>query len=371
MRAFIRLVLVPCVGLMVGPAAVSAATPFDGPTLRHADVPLETPAARRLDVTLEAPAARRADVPSEDPAVRRAADALVLGQRDFDAAAASWSWHRGGDRPAPNTTGVIALGLVHAAATDGDGRTLSAARAWGDARLDDLFAWRDVFDPDVEALAALHALTGDARYRDGAREAFARRWSGAEGEEVVGRLLMVRHRRPELVGYDAALTIRAAVAVGELDFAAEIADALLAARDAWDRAPSLPEVDVVGLSTTGRASVLGALAALDDARSARGLGPRYGRVVDGLMVWLVAAQSPAGEWAQRNTQATAYAVRALAAVDSPMAREAAARGARWLGTTQLSDGHWASFNDGLPEPFVGDVVNEITAEVALALTAVR
>jgi hypothetical protein len=363
--------------LMAVPAGVHAAAP----------VGVSTPARLDASARLDAPVPARVQAADHDPAASfddpaaslgRAAAALTAGQRDFETAAASWSWRRGDARPAPNTGGVVALGLVHAfeeAAARGRARAipgaLDAARAWGEARLEDVAEWRSLYDPDVEALSALARFTGDARFSAGAKAAFERRWSGAKGDEVVGRLRLLRARRPELVGYDAALTVRAALSVGEVAFATEIADALLAARDTWDRAPALQGTDVHGLSTTGRASVLGALAAVDAARADAGEPARYAREIEALMVWLVAAQHAEGSWAQRNTQTTAYAVRALAALDSPMAREAAARGARWLGATQLSDGHWASFNDGLPEPFVGDVVHEVTAEVALALAAVR
>lgn len=292
-------------------------------------------------------------------AVSRAAGALAASQRDFPEAAgqATWPWQQDAARPAPNAAGLVALGLVRAWERTGSETARAAADAWARARLDDLAAWRPVYDPDIEALAALGRATGEAAYTEAAHKAFARRWGGATGAEALARIRIVRAKHPRLVGYDAALALRAASAAGEADFATDLARALLKDRAAWDLAD-----DPTGLGTTSRAAVLGALSTLD--RKA------FAAPIAELALRLVKAQGEDGSWASRNTQATAYAVAALGALPDGRAQTAAARGAKWLVATQLDDGAWATFNDGLPPPFVGEVVHEVTAEALLALAGV-
>lgn len=291
-----------------------------------------------------------------DPAVARAVSALARAQQDFAEIEASWSWRAGMKRPAPNTAGLVALGLIRAAARTPSQKARVAAISWGEARLSDHAAWRPLYDPDIEALVALAGLTGDSRYRATAVAAFDRRWGGASGEEALAKLDLQRRRQPSIVGFDTALTIRAAVAVEDIGFAHTLAGATLATKPAWSRPP---DRDPNGYSTTSKAAVLDALFVLDRRR--------YADAIGNLAADLVLGQHDEGSWSGRNTQATAYAVRALARLGGPSSELAVERGARWLTRTQLENGAWATFHDGLPEPFVGDVMHEVTAEVVLAL----
>jgi len=172
--------------------------------------------------------------------------------------------------------------------------------------------------------------------------------------EILGRLLMIRGESP-IVGYDAALAIRAAVAVGERAKAMEIADAAVAAVPRWGEGRQ----DATGFLTSARGALLEALALADPGR--------YRRPALDLIHHLVLSADSDGSWDRRTTQPTAYAVRGLSAWQEPAAQAAAERGRRWLRLTQLGDGTWSTYNDWLPEPFVGDRVPGVTAEAMLAL----
>ncbi|MDF1563940.1 MAG: hypothetical protein P1V51_12905 [Deltaproteobacteria bacterium] len=286
--------------------------------------------------------------------LERATAQLASAQRDAGDLEATWTWKRDGKTLAPNSAGLVALSLVRAWERSGSDAAREAALRWGDARVADLAEWRRLFDPDVEALAELGRVSGNHVYTDAARQLFERRWSGATAEEVVGRLVHVRERQQALIGYDLALVIRAARAVGEKDFAGELARQILARPVVWEA-----EAEGRGWATTSRAALLGALNGLPGKDLSRARGR--------LAADLVKAQEADGSWAHRNTQATAYAVEAL--TPRKEARSAVKKGRAWLTRTQLTDGSWAAYHDGLPEPFVGDVVHEVTAEVVLALAA--
>ncbi len=287
-------------------------------------------------------------------AIERASLRLVSAQQDTADVQATWTWKREGKTAAPNTAGVVALSLVRAWEKKGSKSAQAAALRWGDARIADLAAWRELYDPDAEALAELGRVSGKAAYSKAAGQVFDRRWAEATPEEALGRLLQVRKSTPSIVGYDVALVIRAAKAVGRVEFAAGLARKTLATPAVWKA-----EKEGKGWATTSRAAMLGALAGL----SGKDLAAARARLASSL----VKAQGADGSWATRNTQATAYSVSALASQKD--AAEAVARGRTWLTRTQLKDGSWAAFHDGLPEPFVGDVMHEVTAEVLLALAA--
>jgi hypothetical protein len=209
-----------------------------------------------------------------------------------------------------------------------------------------------LFDPDVEALGRVAALRQDPKLAALARDALNARYSGASAEEIVQRWLQVRPAA--LVGFDAATAIRAALAVGERGLAHGLAEAVLAASPRWGEGPG----DAAQLATS-RGALLEALAMLD--------ADHYHAGMRDLADHLLLTQSYDGTWATRNTQATAYAVLGLQAFGDEGALAAAAHGRKFLRATQLANGGWASFNDYTPEPFVGEVVHEVSAEALRAL----
>lgn len=286
-----------------------------------------------------------------------AAWALARAQGDYRGASgavpASWEWISGSGQAAPNSAGIVAVALAQSAEQCG-GR--EALRRFAAARAAQHRAGDFLFDADVEALAFAARLLGWPEYGSVAREAFDRRYGPATGEEIVGRLLMIRGELP-IAGYDAALAIRAALAVGERRRAIEIADAAVAAVAKWGEGRQ----DRQGFLTSARGALLEALAMVDPVR--------YQRPALDLIHHLVLSSSTDGSWSGRHTQPTAYAVRGLSRWQEPAAQAAAERGRRWLRLTQLGDGTWSTYNDWLPEPFVGERVPEVTAEAMLALAA--
>ena len=68
---------------------------------------------------------------------------------------------------------------------------------------------------------------------------------------------------------------------------------------------------------------------------------RYGPAIDQWVAELVSKQSADGSWVG-STQATAYALRALADASTPKAAAASQRAARWLEKGARSDGAWLS-----------------------------
>ncbi|MBI3184928.1 MAG: hypothetical protein HYZ28_22540 [Myxococcales bacterium] len=286
--------------------------------------------------------------------VCRAMRALERAQGTFPSAAgrseASWEWTSGDGRAADNASGVVALALARSEELCG---SRGALRRYAEARSAVHRSYGFLYDADVEALAIAAARSKDAALASLAREAFDRRHEGANGREIVERSFLFRSE-PSLVGYDAAMAVRAALAVGRLEKAREIADAALAVAPRWSEGE-----DPFGYRTTSRGALLEALAMLD-AKSYR---PR----VTDLLHHLALTQGKDGSWAGRNTQATAYAVRGLSRWSEEFALSSAARGRRWLRLTQLKAGPWATYNDLVPEPFVGPVVPAVTAEVLLAL----
>lgn len=276
---------------------------------------------------------------------------LATAQRDFKDNKSTWPWDEKGARPAPNAAGIVAKALVAVTVRTSDASVKAAAQAWGKARSADVAAGRMLFDPDVEALAELAKLTGEAGYATAAKAAFDLRHSGANGREIVERLFMVRKGNESLVGFDAAHTIRAGIAVGDLDKAREVAQALADTEKRWNVG------DKFGFYLTSRGAVVEALVALKNNLP----------LESSLRSQVLASQGKDGAWGQRNTQATAYSTRALLASGDGKSLEAGKQGLQFLRSTQLKAGGWGTFNDFLPEPFVGESVYEVTAEVLLAV----
>jgi len=297
-----------------------------------------------------APYARNLQRPLEGR-LCEAARALARAQGNFRGASASWEWIAGSGQAAPNAAGLVAVALAQS--PDGCGGR-DALRRFLTARAAQHRAGDFLFDPDVEALALAARDLGWSEYASVAREAFDRRYGPATGEEIVGRLMMIRGGAP-IAGYDAALAIRAALAVGDRHKAIQIADAALAAAPRWGER----QADRQGHLTSARGALLEALSMVDPAR--------YQRPAQDLIHHLVLSAGADGSWNGRTTQPTAYAVRGLSRWPEPAGRSAAERGRRWLRLTQLADGTWSTFNDWLPEPFVGDRIPGVTAEAMLAL----
>ncbi|MBN2494869.1 MAG: hypothetical protein JXR96_09795 [Deltaproteobacteria bacterium] len=289
-------------------------------------------------------------------AVRASADFLAGAQLVDDGTEIGWSWEHGGSSLAANQGGLVGLALLSSYEASGDEAHLHAVARYADALVARAKGSHELgYKADIELLARLGSVLGDPVYTETARVLFARHLERAgDGQAELARLLAGRKGTPALVGFDAALGIRAALAVGERGFAYELADAVKQRSARWYR-----PVSDARFALISAAALVPALESLDEAH--------YARLLGRLRADLVRAQGESGAWLGNETQLTAYAVAALWSSPEPLEREAAQRGARWLKSTMLRAGSFALFNDYMPEPFVGRVLSEVNAEVLAAL----
>jgi hypothetical protein len=281
----------------------------------------------------------------------RGARSLSRAQGDFRGSGgltrATWEW--------PNAGGIIATALIRSIGSASGCNSHEAIARFADARVAEHTRGEFLYDPDIEALAAATEVLKSPAYARVAREAFEKRYEGATGREIFERWFAI-HRDPTIIGYDVALAVRAGIAAGDLSKAREIADAAVSAVPRWGEG-----IDHNGWLATSRGALLDALTRLDP--------DRYLLARRDLTHHLMLTQGSDGSWSGRNTQATAYAVLGLSMSGDPYATAAADRGRTWLRLTQLSGGSWAMFNDLLPEPFVGEIFSEVTAEAILAVAS--
>jgi len=238
----------------------------------------------------------------------------------------------------------------------GDPKYLVAAKLYADKLVNKHALAPEVlpYKPDIEFLVRMTEVGGNEKYSNVAKKWFASFMkTSPTGRDEVERVLKGRSKVTDIVGYDIALGIRAALAVEQFVYARALADAVLSQRSKWLVKPTST------FGTISRAALLDAVGSLDKKT--------YAKAIAGLHSELLAEQGANGAWCSNETQATAYAARALASHSDPGGRAAALRGAAWLQSTLLDRGAWAHYNDGLPEPFVGDVLSAVAAE---ALNAV-
>lgn len=267
-----------------------------------------------------------------------------------------WAWDSRTQKRAENCSGLIAEALLTAYEQSGDDSYLNIADDYARilvARFTDSPSVLP-FKPDIEFLVRMSEVGGNESYA-----ATAAKWfnvikrKSPTGSSEVARISSGRANHPSITGFDVALAIRAALTVSEREYAYALADAVLKSQAAWLLEPRST------FGTISRAALLDALLSLDRKR--------YDTAITRLRKELVTEQGSNGSWHDNETQATAYVVRALARFGDVDSRRAAKAGSMWLARTVLPNGRWAHFNDGLPEPFVGDVLPEVQAETLTAL----
>lgn len=291
-------------------------------------------------------------------AMQRAADFLSrTAKRSQDGM--GWSWKAQEGSVSANVTGLAALALLDAYRVSGDAKLLSLVRGVADGLLQSVASWSTEnlpFKADIEFLARLGEMLGEEKYQKAARAAFAivvQR--SASGVEEVERIWQGRkNSAPRLLGFDVALGIRAAVAAGERRYAYQMADQVLSRSADW-----LPEGKPDRFGFVSIAAMTEALEVLD--------APHYAKVIDRYRQMLVQTQQKNGSWVFNETQPSAYAALALAS-GTPEQREAWRKAIDWLKSTMLKAGSLATYNDYMPEPFVGEVISEVHAEALSALS---
>jgi hypothetical protein len=295
-----------------------------------------------------------------------AADHHVSGQGNHRGGLrSSWEWKLGTGRGAPNITGIAARGLLAAHRLTGlqehQDAALRAARSLVRA-FDGGWRGRRPYTQDVEFLAAAGHIIDAGRWFNATRG----RWTAGG---YVGMVIDGRRGAPQIAGWDVASAIRAAVAVGQLEYGRGLLGELLKRRGDWDR-PGMGQ-------WLARGSLLWALA---DARDRFGLAPEQRQVAESLVREVVAAQRPNGAWQEQAggvlcTQTTAYAVLGLSRWSG--GKRAVAAGKGWLRRAARQDTKffqggriWATtyLLSGAPE---NDYNSEIQSEAMMALAAGR
>lgn len=302
-------------------------------------------------------------------ALQAGGDRLVQEQN----ADGGWFWYAddpdcgaGAGVSCPNISGVTALGLIDSYAKTRDIDHKNAAKAAGDA----LVARREAAPPcdgisatggdrpysvDTDFLVQLTKLTGDRRYKANAASWFSCIVedfpSGADrADERIDR--RIGQNLNNLGEWDAALDIRAALALGQRAYALAEALRVIERQPDWD----VYDADCEGCELLGKGLLL---AAVHDLRSNK-------TIQAAMASWqadLLTAQEPDGSWGEGSTQTTAYVVMGLARYGAAGGRAAVVRGRDFLLSMQLASG---GFMDGVGFP---DENNEVTSEVLQALNA--
>jgi hypothetical protein len=291
-------------------------------------------------------------------AMEKGTEFLLAAARNESPGKSGWPWQAQADEIAPNITGLTALALLESWRSSGDSKTLALVRRVADGLVEKSASWSESnlpYKPDLELLARLGKQLNHDKYSRAARSGFeAIRRVSPKGAAEIARIWEGRKAgAPRLLGFDAALAIRAAVELGERAYAFELADAVLERTADW-----LPEGKMDRFGFVSLAAMTEALQALDAAH--------YARVIDRYRNILVKLQQPNGSWVMNETQPSAYAALALAD-GTPAQREAFRKAVEWLKSTMLKKGALATYNDYMPEPFVGDVISEVHAEALAAL----
>jgi hypothetical protein len=291
-----------------------------------------------------------------------AADHHVAGQGTYRGGLKdSWEYKMGSRRSAPNITGITAHGLLAAHQLTGlqehEDAALRAAQSLVD-RHDQGWRKRRPYTQDVEFLAAAGQIIDAARWFNVTRGNYT-------PATYVSFVIEGRKASPQLAGWDLASAIRAAIAVGQLEYGRGILAELVKRRAEWDK-PGLGQ----GLA---RGSLLWAIAVV---RGRLGLTPEQNLLAESLVRELAASQKASGAWQAGDvlcTQTTAYAILGLSRFAS--GKRAAAAGKRWLRGAARTDTRffqggriWATTYTlgGRPE---NDYNSEIQSEAMMALAA--
>jgi hypothetical protein len=180
-----------------------------------------------------------------------ARDALVQGadrqlslQGTFGGIANTWEWQIGTGYTGPNVQGISARGLLEAYEKTGDRRYLAGAIAAGDTLVQRYetavtggVTWDDrPYSTDVEFLAALGKASKKKIYSDVAKKWYSIIPSYKTAAQLVDRYLVAG--RASMAGWDIASQIRAALAVGQKDYAKAVAAELIRRSAEWVNVPA-------------------------------------------------------------------------------------------------------------------------------------
>ncbi|MBI4299586.1 MAG: hypothetical protein HY677_00490 [Chloroflexi bacterium] len=280
-------------------------------------------------------------------ALVRGADLHLSRQGTYDGIANTWEWEIGSGKTGPNVQGMSATGLLSAFERTHDAKYLNGALAAGNT----LVARYDAttsrpYSQDVEFLVRLATDSGDASYATKAAAYYARVKVAFTAVQNADRYINIRK---SLAGWDLASHIRAAVAVGEIDYAKGMAARLIERRADWEGV-LYGGWDYTAVS---RASLLWAFRALADSA--------FDAYVAQIRQAVLGAQGLDGSWDMGDYQTTAYAVLGLVLPRTPVLADAVARAWAFLRDSQTLAGGWS-----YPPEY-----GEVNSEVLMALGALR
>lgn len=272
-----------------------------------------------------------------------AADYHLSQQGTYSGIENTWPWIIGTSNGYWNIVGISANGLISAYEKTGNAAYLAGAVGTGDtlkARYAAVPIDQRPYSQDIEFLVNLAKASGDSSYSDTAQALYGRTTSQFTGAEYADYYI---DKRASISGWDLASQIRAAIAVGEVDFATDIAVRLIERRADWEG------VSYGGYDYTlsSYASLLWSLALLND----NNLNCFKGEIRDAL----IGAQLADGSW-ENDYQVTAYAILGFTADGGASGPQAKA----WacLRDTRTPDAGWS---------YSGTEIGEVNSEVIMAL----
>lgn len=286
-------------------------------------------------MALAGPAIAKQDGAEE--ALALGADRMVSLQGTYGGVANSWEWRIGTGGSGANIQGISATGLVAAYEKTKNYQYLSAAIATGNTLVDRYnAAVAGLIDPDnlwparpysqdIEFLAWLSRESKNPVYGD-----VAAKWYGIipafkTAAQLVDRYIVAG--RASMAGWDIASQIRAALAVGQKDYAKAVAAELIRRSAEWVNIPAYGW-DYTALSY---ASLLWSLDQTGDSKE----------VIDQYRNALLALQAADGSWDEGSYQTTAYAVIGLSSIKGKGAHDSLTAAGTFLVSSQAANGGWA------------------------------
>ena len=269
-----------------------------------------------------------------------------------------WNWTNGHKSPHANIGGPIALALLQSHHQDPQPSVWITLSQYT-LHLKKIYIDKNIipFRADIEYLALFGQHFNDKSAAKLGRDFFARvRARTPNGQDEFKRIVDARTKTPELVGYEVSIGVRAARALGEIDYAEQLVDATLASETI--------KID----DNNNSYQVLSAGAFLYAITLLQ--NKKYNSVIAKLSKKLERLQRHNGAWAFNDTQATAYALLGLTGAKEYLKNNTSRQKAwAWLMQSQLKNGDWAIYHDGLPEPFVGQRNTLVQAETLQAILA--
>lgn len=297
-------------------------------------------------LTFAAPvaAAKPAGQPGElANTVVSAADYHLAKQGTYSGIPYTWPWIIGTTNGYWNVIGISATGLLSAYEKTNNGAYLAGAIGTGDTlknRYASVPANQRPYSQDIEFLVQLSRASGDSSYASVAQQWYSRTTSQYTGAAYADYYI---NARKSLAGWDLASQIRAALAVGEVDFANAMVARIIERRADWEGVP----YGGWDYTMSSYASLLWSLAEVDNSA----FNCFKGEIRD----IVINAQNSDGSWDAGDYQTTAYAILGLTA-------DGGASGPQAKAWTYLRDARTAGAGWSYPPEY-----GEINSEVIMAL----